>query len=184
MVLRERLYTAEEFWKYIDLPENDEKRLELEDGEIIDVGESRPVNTVTASRIGYFLNAFVIPHNLGYVTGADGGFKLGEKRVRIPDVGFISKARMPKLPKRFGVAPDLAVEVVSEDEDIHRKAREYLTAGTKIVWAVYPNERTVYTMRLEADGTLTSTPHGIDAELNGGAIIPGFKLPVRDIFPD
>lgn len=184
MVLRERLYSAEEFWDYIDLPENDEKRLELEDGEIIDVGESRPVNTVTASRIGYFLNAYVIPRDLGYVTGADGGFKLGERRVRIPDVGFISKARMPKLPKRFSVPPDLAVEVVSEDEDIHRKAREYLTAGTKAVWAVYPDERTVYTMLLDADGTLTSTPYGLDATLDGREIIPGFTLPVRDIFPD
>ena len=132
MVLeREKLYTAEEFWEIAQLPENQDKRLELEDGVIVEMGSSSPANTVTAMRIGYFLNGFVIPRDLGYVTGADGGFKVGAKRVRQPDVGFVSKARVPKLTKRFDLAPDLAVEVVSPDEDIFKKAREYLHAGTK-----------------------------------------------------
>ncbi len=76
MALREKLYTADEFFEIAGLPENDEKRLELDDGEIIDMGASSRLNTVTASRINYFLNAHVIPRGLGYVTGADGGFKL------------------------------------------------------------------------------------------------------------
>jgi Uma2 family endonuclease len=184
MVLQqERLYTAEEFWDIAQLPENQDKRLELEDGVIIEMGASSPANSVTAMRIGHFLNAFVIPRDLGYVTGADGGFKLASKRVRQPDVGFISKARSPKLPKRFEVAPDLAVEIVSPDEDIFKKARQYLHAGTHMVWAVYADERTVYVMTLNDDGVLTSKPFGENDTLDGGDILPGFTLPVRDIFP-
>lgn len=34
MALREKLYTAEEFFKIASLPENEEKRLELDDGAI------------------------------------------------------------------------------------------------------------------------------------------------------
>ena len=184
MVLeREKLYTAEEFWDIAQLPENQDKRLELEDGVIVEMGSSSPANTVTAARIVYFLNAFVIPRDLGYVTGADGGFKVGPKRVRQPDVGFISKARLPKLPKRFDLAPDLAVEVVSPDEDIFKKAREYLHAGTRMVWAAYEDERTVYVMTLNQDDVLISKPFGETDTLDGGDVLPGFSLPVRDIFP-
>ena len=72
MVVKDRLYTVEEFWEIARLPENEGRRLELEDGVIVDVGASSPINTVTAMRIGYFFNAFVIPRDLGYVTGPDG----------------------------------------------------------------------------------------------------------------
>ncbi len=184
MALREKLYTAEEFFEIAGLPENDEKRLELDDGEIVEMAESSPKNTVTAMRIGTFINIFVMPHNLGYVTGADGGFKLEEKRVRQPDVAFISKKRVPKLPRRFGIAPDLAVEVVSPDEDVFKKAREYLLAGTRLVWAVYTDEKTVYVFQLDADGSVRSKPFDIHATLDGGDVLPDFTLPVKDIFPD
>lgn len=184
MVTREKLYTFEEFWEVACLPENENRRLELEDGVIVEMGASSPINTVTAMRIGHFMNAFVIPRNLGYATGADGGFKLAPKRSRLPDVGFISRAKLPQLPKRFDMPPDLAVELVSEDEDIFKKALEYLTAGTKLVWAVYALEKVVHVMRLDEDGGLRSFPYGIDSILDGEDVLPGFILSVRDIFPE
>jgi Uma2 family endonuclease len=184
MVTREKLYTFEEFWEVACLPENENRRLELEDGVIVEMGASSPINTVTAGRILHFMNAFVIPRDLGYVTGADGGFKLAPKRSRLPDVGFISKAKLPQLPKRFDMPPDLAVELVSEDEDIFKKALEYLTAGTKLVWAVYALEKIVHVMRLDEDGGLRSLPYSVDSILDGEDVLPGFSLPVRDIFPE
>jgi Uma2 family endonuclease len=183
MALRERLLTFDDYWDMAQLPENEQKRLELEDGVIIEMASSSPINTVTAMRIGYFINAFVIPHDLGYVTGADGGFKLGVRRGRQPDVGFVSKAQATVLPKKFEFAPLLAVEVVSENEDIFRKALEYLHAGTQIVWAVYADEKVVHVIRLDEDGGLRSQPFGINDTLQGGDVLPGFTLAVRDIFP-
>ena len=183
MVVREKLYTVEEFWEIARLPENEGKRLELEDGVIVEMGSSSPINTVTAGRILHFFNAHVIPRNLGYVTGADGGYKLAPRQSRQPDVGFISKERMPQLPREFKVAPDLAVEVVSENEDIFKKAREYLHAGTRMVWAVYADERMVYVMTLNEQGAVVSVPFTEADTLDGGDALPGFTLPVRDIFP-
>lgn len=60
MALREKLYTAEEFFEIARLPENVEQRLELDGGVIVDIGSSSRINTVTAMRIVYFLNAHVI----------------------------------------------------------------------------------------------------------------------------
>jgi hypothetical protein len=40
VVAKERFYTVEEFWEIARLPENEGRRLELEDGVIVDVGAS------------------------------------------------------------------------------------------------------------------------------------------------
>ncbi len=184
MELRERLYTAEEFFEIASLPENEDKRLELEDGVIFDMGSSSRLNTVTGMRIGTFVNTYVITNDLGFVTGADGGFKLALGRVRRPDIGFVSKSHNLKLEGvEFPFAPDLAVEVVSPDEDIFKKAREYLHAGTRVVWAVYAEERTVYVMTLNEDKAIISLPFTENDILEGGDVLPGFKLAVKDVFP-
>jgi Uma2 family endonuclease len=184
MVLQEKLYTAEEFWEIAGQPENELRRLELDEGVIIEMAESSPTNTVTAGRVIYFLNAFVLPRKLGYVTVPDGGYKLSERKVRQPDAAFISKERLAKLPKRFEIAPDLAVEIVSPSEDVLKKVNEFLRAGTRIVWTVYADEQTVYVFTLNEDGSLRGQPFGIDDTLDGGDVLPGFTLPVRDIFPE
>jgi Uma2 family endonuclease len=184
MIVREKLYTFEEFWEIVQLPENENRRLELEDGVIVEMGASSKKNTITAARIIHFLSAFVIPNDLGIVTSPDAGFKMGARGYRQPDAAFISKPNSTDLEGTyFTVAPDLAVEVVSEDEDIFKKAREYLAAGTKMVWAVYADEKTVHVMRLDEDGGLKATPFGVTDTLDGGDVLPGFLLPVKDIFP-
>lgn len=52
----EKLYTTEEFWEITRLPENDERRLELDNGIIHKIAPSIPINAVIAARLGYFLN--------------------------------------------------------------------------------------------------------------------------------
>jgi hypothetical protein len=69
MVVRQRLYTIDEFWEMARLPENQDKRLEWENGVVIDTGSSSRLNTVTAMRIGHFLTNHVILNRLGFVTG-------------------------------------------------------------------------------------------------------------------
>lgn len=186
MVLQhERLYTLAEFREIARLPENEERRLEWEDGVIVDVGSSSRLNSVTALRIGTFLNVHVMGHKLGYVSGADGGYFLkAAKRIRRPDTAFISHARAVTLDGiEFDAAPDLAVEVVSPDEDIFKKATEYLQSGTQMVWAVYTLDRVVYVMTLGDKGGILSLPFAENDTLDGGDVLPGFTLPVRDIFP-
>lgn len=182
MVIRDKLYTAEEFWVIARLPENEGRRLELDEGVIVEMAASSPKNTVIAGRVIHYLNAFVIPRDLGYVTTPDGGFKLAPKKVRQPDAAFISKTRAPELPDEFEIAPDLAVEVVSPNEDIFKKAGEYLRAGTRMVWALYADEQTVYVFHLDEDGKLSAQPMGMDETLDGEDVLPGFKLAVKDIF--
>jgi Uma2 family endonuclease len=183
MLIHEKLYTPEEFFEIAALPENEDRRLELDKGVIVEKISSR-LNTVTGARIIHFLTNFVIPNDLGLVTGADGGFKLVGGNVRRPDVGFISKDHGVKLVGiAFNLALDLAVEVVSPDEDVFKKANEYIAAGTRIVWAVYAEDKTVFVIRPTEGSELRVQQLGVDDTLNGGDVLPGFKLPVRHMFP-
>lgn len=188
MDVQEKLYTVAEYWEVTRQPENEGKRLELVEGVIIEMPPSSRLNTIIAMRIGHFLSSHVIEHDLGYVTGADGGFELGPRDVRIPDAAFIAKERVPELAgTTFPAAPDLAVEVVSPSEtprSVLDKARAYLAAGTRLVWVVYPEERVVDVHRLSEDGSMNIQTIDAAGTLDGEDMLPGLTLRVRDVFPE
>lgn len=183
MFTQEKLYTVQEFREFARLPENENRNLELDDGVIVEMASSRPINTIIAGRIIHFLNAHVIPNNLGWVTVPDGGFQLTPRTNRQPDAAFVSIERLPEIPADFNLAPDLAVEVVSPNEDVLKKVNEYLGAGCKIVWTIYADEQKVYVFTLDANSNLIGVPKEISDTLSGGDVLPNFKLAVRDIFP-
>jgi Uma2 family endonuclease len=183
MAVAERRYTAEEFWEIASLQENEDRRLELEDGVIVDIGWSSPLNTIVGIRMATFLNVFVTAHDLGYITGADGGFELPNGNTRRPDVAFVSKQHLQNIPTKFKIAPDLAVEIVSPKEDILKKVYEYLDAGARLVWAIYAEDKTVIVFQLDEHGILRGERFDINGTLDGSDVLPGFTLAVHDIFP-
>jgi Uma2 family endonuclease len=102
--------------------------------------------------------------------------------VRAPDVGFVAKERLtgPIPDKYFPFAPDLAVEVVSPSDtaqDIREKVLDFLKAGTRLVWVVYPESKTVDVYR--PDGVQVVE---INGTLDGGDVLPGFRLALRAVF--
>jgi Uma2 family endonuclease len=124
---------------------------------------------------------------MGLVTGADGPVRLMPGVVRLPDGGFFSWDRFPngRVPTAPipPVAPDLAVEVLSESNtpgEMARKRQEYFAAGTRLVWEVDPEARTVvvYTTP-EQFTTLNATE-----TLQGGAVLPGFTLALGELFAE
>ncbi len=71
---------------------------------------------------------------------AGASFVLSPACVRMPDVSFLrSELAAAADPDRmFQIAPDLAIEIVSESEsapDLREKIQDYLDVGTKAVWA-------------------------------------------------
>lgn len=181
MVIREKHYTAQEFLEHVRQPNNHNRQLELEDGVIVEMAVSRPINTVVAVRLSTTLYNHVCAHKLGYVTGADGAFALSAHTVRVPDFCFVSKARYPQLPDEFTGGPDIAVELVSSREDILDKATEYLKAGTKLVWAVYPDKQTVHVLKATEPRWMVLK---LEGTLSGEDVLPEFQLPLRAVFAD
>ena len=80
-------------------------------------------------------------------------------------------------------APNLAVEVVSKNDtygDVDDKADEFFSAGSQAVWIVNPRRRTVAVHTLDAPPQM----HNMGDTISGGAVLPGFELPLASIFED
>jgi Uma2 family endonuclease len=173
--------TVAEFDQFIALPQNSDRNFEFIAGEIVPVVSNNKASHV-AQRIMMRLGVYVEDHQLGYTTGADGGYVVADERY-IPDGAFVRADRQATAPAVAynPLAPDLAVEVLSPgntDGEITRKLGNYLAAGT-VVWVVDPDQRTidVYTPN-QARITL----HHGDI-LEGGMLVPGFRLAVAAVFP-
>jgi Uma2 family endonuclease len=176
------LYTPDDL---LSLP--DEKGYELVDGELVE-RTMGAVSSWVGTQISHHLNQFVHEHRLGWVLGADCGYHCfpdSPNTVRRPDVSFVRSDRLPdsKLPTGyFRLAPDLAVEVISPNDlayDVEEKIREYLKAGIRLIWIVYPQTMTVTVYR--PDGS--SSHLGASEELSGEDVIPGFRCAMTSIFP-
>jgi Uma2 family endonuclease len=111
--------------------------------------------------------------------------RLSPGLVRIPDLSFISRARLadhrraraPILP----LAPDLAIEVLSEGNtprEMARKVSEYFASGCRLVWLVDPRTRTVDVYTSVAKPIVLTEKQ----TLTGGDVLPGFRLPLRKLF--
>jgi Uma2 family endonuclease len=175
-----KLLTAEE---YQELPGLD--RTELIDGVVVETMPGAEEHAAIASTIVWLLNNVVRPQRLGTVF-TEAGFIIRRQpdTVRAPDVAFITADRMPASgpPRRFrDLAPDLAVEVVSPNDrpgEVLTKAREWMEAGVRLLWIVYPEQRQVVVVRSAEHREVLSADDVID----GGEVLPGFSCRVAELF--
>lgn len=165
--------------------EGPRKRLcELVDGTLVEKAMGLP-ESILASYLITILNNFVLPRNLGLVTAPDATIRLWPGLVRMPDVAFTSWDSMPGRRRPKGqvatLAFDLGVEIISPSntvKEMDRKRSEYFAIGVKIVWQVFPSDRTieVYT----APDAYTTLQNG--DTLSGDPVLPGFTLKLSDLF--
>src|SRR5262245_62754790 len=133
---------------WLRLPEREGTIYELNEGELLMEPSPTLSHNRVRDRIALYLTDFIEKHELGEVT-IETDFRLGPATVRNPDVSFIAADHLKKLdPKRSPLegSPALAVEVVSpanSDQDMRKKISQYLSAGSKAVWVVYPTVRMI-----------------------------------------
>jgi Uma2 family endonuclease len=180
MSIIEPILTVDAFEQWAIEPAQVERNYEFIAGEIVPVVANQ-FSSVIANIIGGYLMIFVKQNRLGWVTGADGGYRVNQDNY-IPDVGFITRLRQPEACKTAynPLAPDLAVEVLSPTDTaslVRLKLMNYIAAGT-IVWLVDPEARQI---EVYAPGHPAAVI-GIDGAVDGGTLLPGFRLAVSDIF--
>ena len=174
------LLTAEHL---LEMPD-DGHRYELVRGELRKMPPSGHIHARIAGRVSSKLGHFAESKKLGEVYVADPGFLLGRDHVRAPDAAFIRADRVTDTGDRPGFwpgAPDLAVEVISPRDtysDVAEKALDWLEAGTRMVLVVDPRCRTVTVYRSASNIVVLSEDDAID----GADVVPGWRLPVREIF--
>jgi Uma2 family endonuclease len=170
----------------VEIHDREDRLYELVDGILLEktVGT---YESYLAALLVQLLGNYVRDNKLGVVLGADGMMRLAPGLVRIPDVSFISWARLPgrKIPRQpiADLAPDLAVEVLSKGntrEEMQRKLSDYFAAAVRQVWYVYPQQREIR-VYVSPDEHVVFTR---EQTLGGGDLLPGFVLALPVFFAE
>jgi Uma2 family endonuclease len=176
----QRLLTAEEFGQ---LPDDDARR-ELVRGEVVESMPPGGVHGAIAVALATMLRIWA--GSAGGYVGVEAGYILARNSdtVRGPDVSYVRADRVPPggVPEAFWpLAPDLAVEIVSPSEtadEVRAKVRDYLAAGTPLVWIIYSRTREVVVHT--ADGLARA--YSDSAVIEHPDVLPGFTCAVAELF--
>lgn len=182
MAIAKALMTAEELLKLPD----DGRRYELLDGELVEMAPAGWEHGRVAARAAHRLLGHVEAQQLGEVVSGDPGIILRRNpdRVRAPDVCFVARDRLPRegvLKGYVDIVPDLVVEVISPNDtaaEVQQKIEEWLSAGARLVWAMYPDTRSVVAYRGLADVRVYTESDTLDA----APVLPDFTCPVASLF--
>lgn len=160
---------------------------ELVRGEVVELSPGGLDHSRTTARILFALEAWArasqggraFTNEVGLITERD------PDTVRGADIVYYSYARLPKgNDQGFShVPPELAVEVWGRGQswaELHEKAAEYLRMGVDRVWLVDGDRRRVHVLGRERP----PEQFGSGDVLRDSSVLPGFELPVADIFED
>lgn len=180
MAMQKTSVSIKEFEQFVNLPENAERRFELIDGEIVEMAPGRTWNSGVGHLLTHKVYSFCEANNLPcYISGGDGDYDV-QGHIVCPDFAYKTTPLSKDYPD---AAPPLwAVEVISPTDkapDIRRKRQIYQEAGI-LLWELYDNVKRV---DVYAPGQPLRT-FGIDDTLDGGDVLSGFRLAVRELFSE
>lgn len=172
--------TQSDFETILARPENQDRQLELWDGEIIET-VPRPLHGYMQNRFSFVFSLYLQTNPIGTVFTELQVSLPGTDYSPVPDVAFVSHARGPfdwERPLPF--MPDLIVEIQSPGQSerfMAEKAQFYLTHGAQIVILVYL-KRIIEVLTTDSRQLLV-----MGDTLPGDPVLPGFSVPVADLFP-
>jgi len=162
--------------------EQPDRRLELIDGQVVEVNTTEERGLILANLCA-ILREWSKQNNVGYaLVSVHYAIPGDEYNVRMIDLSFVLKRRVWRTSGYATEFPDLAIHIRTygqSDAVAAEKAQFYLRHGSKLAWVFQPDDRTVMVYRSASQITL------IEADtLSGGDVLPGFALPVREVFAD
>ncbi len=167
--------------------DSEEPLYEIVNGDKVELPPMSIYANLIAGRIYFALEAFLRGHALGTpVMEALVILDRETNRRRRPDVTFVASDRWPldrEVPETgdWDVVPTLAVEVISPHDlskEVEGKLNEYFAHGVEAVWVVHPEHRRVYCYSSPTETKILDE----SATLDGGDLLPGFQLPLSDLF--
>lgn len=177
--------TVDEYWEFVNRPENADRLFELHKGEVVEMGRPTTLHGIVAGNIGADLVNYARRVRKGFVTVNDAGVVLEEKPGTVvgPEVAyFVGIKRFEDVPPKWSDRPPvLAVEVLSPNDKpgkVTRKVDYYLNCGVKVVWVVDYEERNVTLYRPGRQHAVVTE----GAELSGDPELPGLVCPVGQFF--
>jgi Uma2 family endonuclease len=178
-----RVWTEEDLER---LESETDKQYELVNGIPKEKGPESMEHSYIALNLGSELRAYVKSKKLGIALESSATYRMSGGNNRKPDVSFVAKDRLSEkrlTTKPFDGAPDLAVEVISPTDiwwEILEKLNQYFASGCRLVWLISPFDQTVLVYRADRPSHFLQVSDLLDGE----DVIPGFTMPVADLFAE
>ena len=177
-----QLLTADDLW---NMPDHGGHH-ELVRGELRPLSPAGFGHGSVSMNLSAPLHQFVRARKLGIVVAAETGFIISRDpdTVRAPDAAFVRQERIPAsgVPAKFWIGPpDLAVETMSPNDtvfEVDEKVREWLAAGTRLVWILNPRQQTVTVYLPDSTAKILAAGD----VLSGADVVPGFVIAVAELF--
>ena len=168
----------------LEIHDRENRLFELIDGILVEKTMGLRESMLAGVIIG-LLRQFVVPRNLGIVTGADGMMRFFPGLVLIPDVAYVSWDRIPGgvIPEDPipDLVPDFAIEVLSISNtpvEMKRKRNHYFRTGVKLVWEIDPAVRTLARYTDPEKAQVFQSNAIVSAE----PVLPEFSLNLAELF--
>jgi Uma2 family endonuclease len=180
-----KLMTAEEFFEWIQRPENEDREYELVRGEVVAMTKPGKRHGLVCVNISYVLSTYARQRKKGYVCSNDTGVVVERDpdTVRGPDLLYFEDAtKYAEVETGFAEDPALlAVEVLSPHDTLGKMMErivDQLNAGTPLVWLVDPEAQNVTVFR---PGKPPYVVHAGE-EITGDDVLPDFRCKVAEFF--
>jgi Uma2 family endonuclease len=176
------LITYDEFDLFTQQVENLDRNFELIHGEIVEKMPTE-LHGVLVTFLIIRLGTFIEKQGSGrLVTEVRSRIPDDAHNARQPDISYFADDTRPVVTQgAVPLLPDLAIEVKSPSDSfvgMREKANYYLDNGSRLVWLVFPTERQIEIHT--ADAPITTL--GMADTLTGGDVLPGFALPLHELF--
>ena len=177
--------TVEEFYKFCLRPENQGRRLELDEGKVIEMPSPEDLHDLACGLFSRWLGNYLFTLRRGRLYSNDTGLIISEKgTVRIPDLMLfleLKNVEVVMTPEWLREIPSLVVEVISAKDRInqlYKRISQYQRRGVPLIWMIDPQDRTmsVYQQKQHLK-VLAETD-----ELTGNGVLPDFHCKVADLF--
>ncbi len=177
--------TAEEFFRWVHLPENKDRSFELERGEVIEMPPPHKYHGFVCGRVASAFTNYAESRGAGYPCTNDSGFlvEADPDTVRGPDVSYYEDEQDADTMDRKYTAnpPKVAAEILSPGDNankVTRRVLQFLARGVALVWVIDPEMRSVAVYR---PGALPKVLDETD-ELSGEDVLPDFRCLVARFF--
>jgi Uma2 family endonuclease len=176
------LVTSEQYLALPDEFDQNGNRIkdELIGGEIVKMPPASLLHDRVKSQIGFLLASYAHAHReLRLEVLIEAGARVSEYDTFVPDIAVVSVDQMEGSARILQGPPDLAIEIISPSETIKKitkKRQSYLQGGSRTVWLVSVESRSV------AVYTPEGTRQVMGDQLMEDPLLPGFSAPVSTFF--
>jgi len=162
---------------------------EVVNGELVMSPKNNWFHGRICTRLLFAIETFNRAHRLGAVLDSSTGFWMFNRNCRAPDVSFVPRSRLaalgfkPNETRFFPGAPDLAVEVLSENNaraEIDERLKDFFASGTRLAWVIDPDKQRVEVCHSPTHRKLI----GSGGVLEGQDVLPGFQFAIADLFKE